>query len=250
MIRAGFGLSFKRAIAELLIVVVGVLIALSADSWLQTRRDRAEETDHLIALRADVVASVRLLEDENLVQDSQFASLMHLLRGDASRASKDSVAAWVNQGLYNIGTYTPRLSALQDLEMSGELQLIQSPELRRELAGLRTALKTLDTQQTDYARSQQGLLDPFLTGETPLAEALVAAADLDVGITRELDVAWLSPPSAELRNLMVFKLQLGRIGRTERVAVRLQFDRVLQLVDNRLTELGHPTPDEGTDEHS
>ncbi|MFV1985668.1 MAG: hypothetical protein ACC682_00190 [Gemmatimonadota bacterium] len=243
MTRHRFGLSFERAIAELFIVVVGVLIALSADSWLQARRDRADEVDHLIALRADIVESVHLLETANLVQDVQFASLTHLLEGDASRTPKDSVAAWINEGLYSIGGYAPRLSALRDLEMSGELQLIGSPELRRELANLRTALELLDTLQSDFTLSQQGLLDPFLTRETPLAEALVTASELDVDLVNEIDIGWVSPPSRELQNLMVFKLELGQLGRIRRTEVRQRLDRVLALVDARLSALGHADSD-------
>ncbi|MDH3732769.1 MAG: hypothetical protein OEU54_04510 [Gemmatimonadota bacterium] len=241
MTKARFGLSLRRALAELVIVVVGVLIALSADSWMQSRRDRADERDHLVAVRADVVESVRLLDEADADRVFQVHSLSRLLEGSAVSAPTDSVALWVREGLFDIGVYTPRLSALGDLEASGELQLIRSPELRRSLAALRTALEAVKVVESDYTVSQQGMLDPFLTSSVALAGALLASADFRLSARGGLDLSWVAPPSPELANLIAFKLVLGGQARVRRDQLRREFQRVVELVDERLAELGVAT---------
>ncbi|MEL7372957.1 MAG: hypothetical protein AAGJ36_00710, partial [Pseudomonadota bacterium] len=46
-----------RLIAELAIIVLGVLIALWADGWVADRQDRKKEAARIAALRDNVVAT-------------------------------------------------------------------------------------------------------------------------------------------------------------------------------------------------
>jgi hypothetical protein len=45
---------WPRLVAEFLVIVVGVLVALGVDQWVQDRQDRALEAEYLERLLADV----------------------------------------------------------------------------------------------------------------------------------------------------------------------------------------------------
>ena len=48
------GKYFKYAIGEILLVVIGILIALSINNWNETRKEQALELDYLIGIKTDL----------------------------------------------------------------------------------------------------------------------------------------------------------------------------------------------------
>ena len=90
---------------------------------------------------------------------------------DLSVAQPDSVSARLYQRLFMIGNYEPRLASMRDLEATGEVRLL-SPEIRLGLAELGQRLGDFRKLENDLIESQQGLIDPFLVREFPLASAL------------------------------------------------------------------------------
>ena len=99
-------LNWRTAFAELLIVIVGVLIALSVDSWWEERSDRIEEAEHLAALRmeteqnlAELYRSFARLE---LLSDST-RELIKIVEGARDRLFDDHVAAVVRPDRYVFG---------------------------------------------------------------------------------------------------------------------------------------------------
>ena len=108
----------SRIVGELLVIVVGVLVALSADAWLQSREDRQAEARQLEALRDDVEESRALPETSNEQWTRLFASLVRLVDDDLDRIPTDSVARWVYDGLFLMAGYEPRLAGVRDLQTS------------------------------------------------------------------------------------------------------------------------------------
>ena len=60
---------------------------------------------------------------------------------------------------------------MRDLEATGEVRLL-SPEIRLGLAELGQRLGDFRKLENDLIESQQGLIDPFLVREFPLAAVL------------------------------------------------------------------------------
>ena len=222
-----------RVSGELVVIVVGVLIALSADAWRESLLERRSEARHLRALREDVQESLQLLEESNAGFGALQSSLVRLLDEDLSDAAPDSVSQWVFTGLYQLYLYEPRLTAIRDLETSNQLQILQ-PAVRAGIAELTRRVAELDGAQADFATSQSGLFDPFLVTATPLASLLNLSADYPVSMSMPHDVDWGPLRTAEAENLIALKLSLARRGTRVRSSVHEQLDSLLSIVEERL----------------
>ena len=227
----------SRAATELPIIVVGVLIALTADAWFAGRKDREAEARHLIALHEDLVESTRLLEESNDVRTRLFASLVQLSEVDLAATPGDSVSRWVYDGLFLMGSFEPRLTALRELESTDQLQLL-TPEVRRAIAELNRRLSDWDRVENDFLRSQQSLVDPYLVRVTPLAPILALADSLPLSARLPTTPDWSGLETVEAQNAIAFKLSLGKLAMRYRTAVSAQFDTLRVLVDARLADLG------------
>ena len=220
--------------AEALVIALGVFLGITAESLWQEQNDRRQEIQHLIALREDFNESLKLLDEVEEYQKLQVQYLQLLLKGNAETADPIKVRDWIRVGLYEIGRYEPQLSALQDLESSGQVQLIRDAAIRRGLAKLQQQIGLFRRRETDFIESQQQLIDPYLFSNFDLT------AILDIG---ELSIVGKESPAvidsskletAELRNAIASKLSFRSWLRDDQAEIRAQIERVLALIQKQL----------------
>ncbi len=225
---------FVKWAAEALVIALGVFLGITAESLWQEQNDRRQEIQHLIALREDFNESLKLLDEVEESQKLQVQYLQLLLKGNAETADPIKVRDWIRVGLYEIGRYEPQLSALQDLESSGQVQLIRDAAIRRGLAKLQQQIGLFRRRETDFIEYQQQLIDPYLFSNFDLT------AILDIG---ELSIVGKeSPPvidsskleTAELRNAIASKLSFRSWLRDDQAEIRAQIERVLALIQKQL----------------
>ena len=191
-----------------------------------------------MALHGDLVQSEGILAESDAQRARLLYSLERLLVEDLNSVPADSVSLWVYDGFWIIGTFAPRLSSLRDLQTSGEVSIL-SAEVRIGLAGLDQSLDELTSLEDDLTRSQQGLLDPYVTERMPLAPILAAADSLPIPDSLSETPDWSSLLTAQARNLMAFKLSLGKIGAQRRQRFRDELAALIEVLAGRLEELGH-----------
>ena len=225
-----------RLFAEFIVIILGVLIALAADTWRESRQEVADAERHLYALRDDMAESVTTLRSWRATRDSMEYSLVQLLEMDLSAAPPDAVSARLYQGLFMIGNYEPRLASMRDLEATGEVRLL-SPEIRLGLAELGQRLGDFQKLEDDLIESQQGLIDPFLAREFPLAAVLREADALPISARSTTTRDWEPLTSDHARSLMAFKLSLMKIGTERGSALEEQMLELLGLIEDRVSEL-------------
>ena len=220
--------------AEALVIALGVFLGITAESLWQEQNDRRQEIQHLIALREDFNESLKLLDEVEEYQKLQVQYLQLLLKGNAETADPIKVREWIRVGLYEIGRYEPQLSALQDLESSGQVQLIRDAAIRRGLAKLQQQIGLFRRRETDFIVFQQQLIDPYLVSNFDLT------AILDIG---ELSIVGKESPAvidsskletAELRSAIASKLSFRSLLRDDQAKIRAQIERVLALIQKQL----------------
>lgn len=95
-IRNRDGVRWFGVVGEVLIVIVGVGIALGAESWWTGRQDLARETEHMLALRSNFEENVDSLrgaiENHRGIQRSA-AALMSIANGLDASPGADSLRA-------------------------------------------------------------------------------------------------------------------------------------------------------------
>ncbi len=102
------GLNWRNALGELVIVVAGVFIALSADGWAQQRADRSLEQEYISHLEIDLRSDTAQLGIAIALAESR-ATLGHaVLRavdGDTVLAPGDLVVALERQFYFAVPAY-------------------------------------------------------------------------------------------------------------------------------------------------
>lgn len=122
-------------LAEIGIVVVGILIAFSLNSWWEGRAAAEREQEHLTALRSDFEQNVQRLNGLARSQDRvsrASADLLLVARAHAS-ATPDSVDRLMSE-VFSSDQFDPVMGAYENLVNSGGLAQIKDDRLRSALA--------------------------------------------------------------------------------------------------------------------
>ena len=219
-----------RIVTESVAIVVSILLAFAIDAWWQNRSEIKVEVQYLLALHDDLNTSLVLLDESEVTVRQQMAYLESLLLINESAATSEALRLWIQNGLYDIGTYEPQLSSLRDLESSGQSRIIQFGPLRRALASVSQKLERLQAVQADFVLSQQMLFDPYLVDNFDLVHVLrngAASFAMDSSIFE----------TKEFRSRVAFKLQLRDLVSQTQRETRAAFVDAISLIEVRLEQL-------------
>ena len=148
------------AIGEIVLVVIGILIALQINNWNEEQNRRIEERDVLLELRRELSLNLKELNKyqnngEKIMQ--KVALYWDYFENDRSATNKDSIAEFVNNITYT-DPYNPEFNTLYSVVSTSRLASIKNEELRFYLNRLSTASKTVQ----DFDRQRVVLRDEQL----------------------------------------------------------------------------------------
>jgi hypothetical protein len=193
--------------AELVVVVVGVLIALSLEGLRQEWIDRADEHEILVALQREFEANRTELERQFANYDRRLASAQTFLQlGPAAADLPADSAAVIWNWYLRGGTFDPVGGTLVSLLQTGRLELIRDEELRGLLGswpGRVDNMRFMEVLITDFITKQvtvwlraQSALPPggfglsgVPDGRFPHDASAIHSSVIFENFTREL-VAW------------------------------------------------------------
>lgn len=121
-------------LAEFVVVVAGVLVALAVSAWWQSRLDRQHETEYLQQLDADLLATENDMEHAQAVLNRRAIAahaIVHAFWGERpandAELRRDLVAPWSS------ARYRPVLGNIEALIATADIQVIRAAALRTEL---------------------------------------------------------------------------------------------------------------------
>lgn len=217
-----------RLLAELAIIVLGVLIALWADGWVADRQDRKKEAARIAALRDNVVATRERLASAIDDTDQVASALRDIVYWESTENFGPEKKQALMAGYLFGPRFTPEMNVYDDLENSGELALLTSDSLRQALARMSAALFAIGVSQQDLLTVQQMNFDRFIVDNLAIDFVPDTPFDLD-----NLPVGE-DPPLPEIRiirNLALFKLDLIGQLRQEYESADAALERVLEEID-------------------
>lgn len=125
-----------RVLSELIVIVVGVLIAFQVESWRDSAQSRQREQAQLAALAADFNENVARLRDAEAFQGRALRAYRQVLAigtRDTPMPPPDSAYALFRH-IRQFARFEPVTGAYDAMVSSGDLRLLQSQELRAHLA--------------------------------------------------------------------------------------------------------------------
>ena len=128
----------RRALGELLIIIVGVIIALQFEDLRDQRELRSQEEAALGALKGDLLEMLDRLEGNIRRQDAYLEAqrtLLEISEGRLPAPPADSLAL-LNARAFLNQRFEPVTGSFDALVSAGDLRLIRSDSLRADLASL------------------------------------------------------------------------------------------------------------------
>lgn len=139
----------KRTASDILLIVVGVSIALAADSWLAERTEKTRTNQLLEALDAEWTAELMRIDEYLIEADLAKAAMIRIINAhkDSPPTLTAAEAASLLQQAHSWHTFKPSGGALTTVLADG-LQNIDDASLRLAVASWRTVLAELVAEQT------------------------------------------------------------------------------------------------------
>lgn len=126
----------KYAIGEIVLVVIGILIALQINNWNNARLEKNEEKKLLNDLRSEFEKNLALLEDYDIIRINKIIDGQRRLV-DLGINSGQKTQNLNIDSLFRISighpTWNPSLMVLDDLKNSGRLSKISNESLKQNL---------------------------------------------------------------------------------------------------------------------
>ena len=124
---------FKYAIGEIILVVIGILIALQINNWNENQKDIAKEQQILLSLREEFKQNIEELKFDHEINQSSITTLVTLLNFDATKDFETRTIDSLLGQVFNFATFDARLGVMNDITSSGNLELIRDSKLRYAL---------------------------------------------------------------------------------------------------------------------
>ena len=183
------------AVGEILLIVVGILIALQLDSWSKQRENKRIEQVTIENLHQEFLVNLKTLDSTlALTREAKQADmqLMELF------GEPDTILEQINaDSLIYFSTtfyrFVPTQNALQDLLQSGRLQLISNKALKDALYDWTQVLGQVDEYFEAVRQKTQQEIVPYLTRR-------YSFKDMDA----YSPLAWKEPSRLEGEKLDVF----------------------------------------------
>lgn len=158
------GQYFKYALGEIVLVVIGIVIALQINNWNEDRKNRDKEMAILSELHKEFSAN---LEQFNLVRDSHIRSLQAcdiVLRNMAFKDQAPSMDSIVQYGpaAFSGRTFNPSDGMVETLISSGTLQLIQNDSLRKHLVSWNEVLQDYHEEEAEIVIFWRQTVEPYM----------------------------------------------------------------------------------------
>jgi len=154
------GKYLKYAIGEIVLVVIGILIALSINNWNEARKERIQEIVLLKQLQTEFKSNLQQLDEKIFIRQEIMNSASQLLSyiDNPETRIKDSINKHIALSI-GYATFDPIVS---DLSSSGGLKLLKNNDLKQLLSFWTSEIvQVTESEQTWYKYRTEVYL-PFL----------------------------------------------------------------------------------------
>lgn len=200
-------LRWPEVFLELVLLVLGILLALAVNNWMEDRRDVRAERRYLELLVRDLDWDLRALQDLVALEQAQAKDGVMAYRALARRtdvSDKEAVSAALSR-LTNARTLRLTRVTYSDLVTTGNIRLIRNPILRDRLVKLyednARLLTVLDYNNQAYVH---GMYAMYLI-DTALVAPRASSNMSDIAATMKQLGADLGPP-ADVRDDRLWQL--------------------------------------------
>ena len=236
------------AIGEILLVVIGILIALQIDNANEYRKERGQERELLLQLKSEYRSNLEQLESKMDLRNKMISASYKLLDyiDHPNERNIDSTLKYLGFTILT-PTFDP---IVNDIISSGRIQLLQHPHLKELLSRWTSDVVQVTeeeivwlTYRTDsyrpfleenfsirtltYHNWKNGLLQSFQLDNTRNTEFKLTESQRDLDLSVLLD-------NPKFEDKMAVCLELNMLTNSQSLSLKQRIQDVLELIEQEL----------------
>lgn len=161
------GKYLKYAIGEILLVVIGILIALQINNWNEGRKDSSRAESYITRISEDLQRSIELshvlLERNKSILKAVTETQQFLEQGTQlspkQRETVEYALLWFSRTTYQL----PNMLTYEEMKESGDLNLIKDIDLRNKLAEFYSYILQVESIYLKLSRNIESQFDVYNT---------------------------------------------------------------------------------------
>jgi hypothetical protein len=205
------GKYFKYAIGEIVLVVIGILIALNLNNWNERRKINIEEVLILKSLH-DNLGLTKKQSETNILKEKRLKADLLFLLNFTSNNSKllrpGNLDSIFDNGIFQLGTDSPVINSYYDLKNTGKIGLIKNKNLREKFTRLEVSVNNVKEKIMDRLDIHQIRIDDIIEKDINFV-LLSKSAIPELNIENEKPNDYnLILNNRRVRNLLTIKLRM------------------------------------------
>ena len=159
------GKYLKYAIGEIVLVVIGILIALQINNWNDMKKNKVVEHQLLTALLQEFESNLIILDSTRLANQRIYKTAIKI--GEFTGPSLPSIDE-KDLSMYMVGAFkfkprfVPNLGTMNEINNSGKLSLITDQNLRKSISEWLSQLELVHNQENYVVERRDNSQDFFI----------------------------------------------------------------------------------------
>ena len=169
LIENNAGKYFKYAIGEIILVVIGILIALQINNWNEGQNEKKVELGYMQNLLEDLNENIETYHDfekSNTIIYNLIDSIIPNLKSVDRRSHISNLSYWARKVTMEWLTVNPTQRTFEEMKSSGHLRLIKDKAVANAISDYYNSLSDLDGYNeaallwvADYAKAMGKIFD-------------------------------------------------------------------------------------------
>tara|TARA_R100000306_G_scaffold28761_1_gene31842 strand:- start:39 stop:800 length:762 start_codon:yes stop_codon:yes gene_type:complete len=226
------------ALGEIILVVIGILIAFAINNANQKRLTVKNEVTYLMGLKEEFQTSKLKLKELIAVNQDNYNGAKQILAytGDPSAVPSEEEFSKVLYSTFSTDiAFNPNNSLLQEIINSGNLKNLSNPELRIQLTNWISTIEDIRRQEEELGIQRIKVLDMFRTNDYSLRTIFEK-----VGVSESIGLPSTDVPESNLNlldskefenNVLMFIITSYATEEVHYRPLMQDLDKILKLID-------------------
>lgn len=227
------------ALGEIILVVIGILIALQINDWNENRKNSNEELAILESLNKNLILAKKQSESLVSAEENSKSVLLLVLDIDANSTitDKDSISDEnFKEAFWNLENDVPVINTYTDLKNTNKLGLIKDQKIKEKFTSLEVHLNELKGMLEDRLNVQQIRIDNVAENDInflPLIKSSIPTVDIS---NEKQNNYQLILNNQRIRNLLGIKLSMTQDVFNYRENLDMDIKELITLIEAELNE--------------
>lgn len=226
------------AAGEIILVVIGILIALQINNWNQSKILKIEEVKSLKTLHSEFQKNLQKFDNIHALHLMRNDAINQILFSDVSNYSLSSLDSLYFKANFN-WTYNPSFSIYNSLINSGKIQLISNDTLKNKISQFKEQVNDyLEDEIFIMNFASQFSMEHFVNDETMLVESKFGLrARSEIETLHDKDNYLKEFKSPKYRNRLSIVLLNGKPLITVGIALRKEMMSLIEMIESEIDKL-------------